>query len=320
MNELSQKGYAIAKLILDWRHFSKLKSTYSEALQTQINNETYRIHTNYSMVGTSTGRLSSSEPNLQNIPIRTDEGRLIRKAFEAKKNHLLLSMDYSQIELRLIAHISHEESMIQAFNHNIDIHSETASKVFNISQKDLTSELRRKAKAINFGIIYGISPFGLAKQLECSNNEAKEFIDSYFLRFPKIRDYMFNIKKQLYEDGFVETLFGRRMYISQFDTKNQNLKMFAERQAINAPIQGTAADIMKLAMIKLYNHFKENNSDISMLLQVHDELVFEIQENLADKEIEIIKSIMEKANLPVKELSVSLKVEHGLAKNWSDSH
>ena len=320
LNELSQKGYAIAKLILDWRHFSKLKSTYSEALQTQINNETYRIHTNYSMVGTSTGRLSSSEPNLQNIPIRTDEGRLIRKAFEAKKNHLLLSMDYSQIELRLIAHISHEESMIQAFNNNIDIHSETASKVFNISQKDLTSELRRKAKAINFGIIYGISPFGLAKQLECSNNEAKEFIDSYFLRFPKIRDYMFNIKKQLYEDGFVETLFGRRMYISQFDTKNQNLKMFAERQAINAPIQGTAADIMKLAMIKLYNHFKENNSDISMLLQVHDELVFEIQENLADKEIEIIKSIMEKANLPVKELSVSLKVEHGLAKNWADSH
>ena len=189
------------------------------------------------MVGTSTGRLSSSEPNLQNIPIRTDEGRLIRKAFEAKKNHLLLSMDYSQIELRLIAHISHEESMIQSFNNNIDIHSETASKVFNISQKDLTSELRRKAKAINFGIIYGISPFGLAKQLECSNNEAKEFIDSYFLRFPKIRDYMFNIKKQLYEDGFVETLFGRRMYINGFDSKNQNLKMFAERQAISAPFK-----------------------------------------------------------------------------------
>ena len=320
LNELALKGFQIANYVLDWRHFSKLKNTYSEALLMQINEKTNRIHTNYSMVGTSTGRLSSSDPNLQNIPIRTEEGRLIRKAFEAKKNYLLLSMDYSQIELRLIAHISNEESMIQAFNDDVDIHSETACKVFNISPKNMNSDLRRKAKAINFGIIYGISPFGLAKQIQCSNGEAKEFIDSYFGRFPKIKEYMYNIKKQLYEDGFVETLFGRRIYFNSIDTKNKNLKLFAERQAINAPIQGSAADIMKLAMIKLNNHFQENKSDTAMLIQVHDELVFEVKENKVNDEIKIIKSIMESANIPIKELKVNLKVEYGFGKNWADAH
>ncbi len=320
LKELSFNDHKIANHILNWRHFSKLRSTYSEALVDQINPNTNRIHTSYSMVGTSTGRLSSSEPNLQNIPIRTEEGRLIRKAFESKENHLLLSMDYSQIELRLIAHIASEKSMIEAFNNNLDIHADTASKVFNVPIKDMDSTIRRSAKAINFGIIYGISPFGLAKQLSCTNSEAKYFIDSYFKRFPNIREYMEKIKKELYENGFVETLFGRKININGIDSKNQNLRFFAERQAINAPIQGTAADIMKLAMVKLSNNFINRNSDTKILLQVHDELVFEVHENELENEIDIIKPIMEQANLPMKSLNVNLKVEEGYAKNWSDAH
>ena len=320
LEDLAQSGYKIADHLLNWRHFSKLKSTYSEALVEQLNKETKRIHTSYSMVGTSTGRLSSSDPNLQNIPIRTDEGKLIRTAFEAPENCYLLSMDYSQIELRLIAHIADEKSMIQAFNEHLDIHTDTASKVFNISSDKISANLRRSAKAINFGIIYGISPFGLAKQLKCSNTEAKEFIDSYFVRFPNIKDYMQNIRKQLFDDGFVETLFGRRIYFSNLDTKNNNLKLFAERQAINAPIQGTAADIIKLAMIRLDNYFVENNIDIKMLLQVHDELVFEVSKEKIEEAIEKIKPIMEQVNLPMRPLKVKLKVDHGFSNNWADAH
>ena len=270
------------------------------------------------MVGTSTGRLSSSDPNLQNIPIRTEEGKLIRTAFEAKENYYLLSMDYSQIELRLIAHIAEESSMIKAFNEELDIHSDTASKVFNLPIEKITSQLRRSAKAINFGIIYGISPFGLAKQLKCSNTEAKQFIDSYFQRFPNIREYMQNIRKKVYEDGFVETLFGRRVYISFSDSKNQNLKLFAERQAINAPIQGTAADIIKLAMVNLENYF--NGKEPKILLQVHDELLFEVKKNNIDECVKQIRPIMENANLPMKPLNVKLKVDHGYAKNWAEAH
>ncbi len=318
LEELSLGGHIIADYILDWRHFSKLKSTYSVSLVEQINKKTNRIHTSYSMVGTSTGRLSSSNPNLQNIPIRTEEGRLIRTAFEAKDDYCLLSMDYSQIELRLIAHIADEKSMIKAFNEELDIHTDTASKVFSISDNEITSDLRRRAKAINFGIIYGISPFGLAKQLKCSNGEAKHFIDSYFKRFPNIKDYMETIRKQLYEDGYVETLFGRRIYINNSISNNQSVKLFAERQAINAPIQGSAADIIKFAMINLKNNFNLKNTKI--LLQVHDELVFEVSKEMLRTSIEDIKLVMERANMPMRPLKVKLKVDYGYSKNWAEAH
>ncbi len=320
LEELSEKGHEIANYLLDWRHFSKLKSTYSEALIEQINNKTKRVHTNYSMIGTNTGRVSSSYPNLQNIPIKSNEGKLIRTAFEAKKDYVLLSMDYSQIELRLIAHIAQEESMLSAFNDNIDIHLDTASKIFNLKKDDISSDLRRSAKAINFGIIYGISAFGLAKQLKCSNTEAKEFINSYFNRFTKIKTYMEDTKRKLYSDGFVETLFGRRININIQKNSNQNVKSFAERQAINAPIQGTAADIIKLAMIKIDNFIVNYNLDVKILLQVHDELVFEVKETEVQSILEKLKPIMETANLPVKKLNVNLCVDHGFGKNWADAH
>ena len=320
LENISILGHEIADFILDWRHFSKLKSTYSDALIDQINSETKRVHTSYSMVGASTGRLSSSNPNLQNIPIRTKEGRLIRTAFEAKEGFKLVSMDYSQIELRLIAHIADENKMLEAFNHEIDIHADTASKVFGIPINEMTASVRRKAKAINFGIIYGISPYGLAKQLKCSPNEAKSFITSYFNRFPKIKDYMEEIKNKLYSNGYVETLFNRRIYINGGDSKNQNIRGFAERQAINAPIQGTAADIIKNAMIQIDRNLLDYNEDVSMLMQVHDELVFEIKKDKINNVEKIILPIMENANLPMVPLKVKLKVDTGYGNNWAEAH
>ncbi|MGY9060101.1 MAG: DNA polymerase, partial [Candidatus Puniceispirillales bacterium] len=320
LENISDAGYEVADLILNWRHFSKLKSTYSDALVEQINPETKRVHTSYSMVGASTGRLSSSNPNLQNIPIRTEEGKLIRTAFEAKKDFSLVSMDYSQIELRLIAHIADEKVMLEAFNQDLDIHADTASKVFNIPINEMTSELRRKAKAINFGIIYGISPYGLAKQLKCSSNEAKLFITSYFNRFPRIKDYMEDIKSGLHENGYVETLFNRRVYINGGDASNKNLRGFAERQAINAPIQGTAADIIKNAMIQIHRELSDYKKDVSMLMQVHDELVFEINKEKIQEIKNIIVPIMETANLPMVPLKVNLKVDIGYGNNWAEAH
>ena len=320
LENMSISGHEIADFILDWRHFSKLKSTYSDALINQINSESKRVHTSYSMVGASTGRLSSSNPNLQNIPIRTKEGRLIRTAFEAKEGFKLVSMDYSQIELRLIAHIADENKMIEAFNNELDIHADTASKVFGIPISDMTSDIRRKAKAINFGIIYGISSYGLAKQLKCSPSEAKSFINSYFDRFPKIKDYMEETKNSLYNDGYVETLFSRRIYINGGDSKNQNIRGFAERQAINAPIQGTAADIIKNAMIQIDKNLLNYNEDVSMLMQVHDELVFEIKNEKIHNIENIILPIMENANLPMVPLNVKLKVDTGYGDNWAEAH
>ena len=319
LEKVSDMGYEIADVILSWRHFSKLKSTYTDALVEQINSKTDRVHTNYSMVGASTGRLSSSNPNLQNIPIRTEEGRLIRTAFEPKKGFKLVSMDYSQIELRLIAHIADENKMLDAFNENLDIHADTASKVFGIPIEEMTSEFRRKAKTINFGIIYGISAYGLAKQLKCSANEAKDFISSYFYRFPRIRDYMEEIKSNLDTNGYVETLFNRRIYINDSNSKNQKLRGFAERQAINAPIQGTAADIIKLAMIKIHKELS-NKKEISMLMQVHDELVFEISDKKVEEFTNLILPIMERANLPMVPLKVDLKVDVGSGNNWAEAH
>jgi len=320
LENISDEGHPIAKLILDWRHFSKLRSTYADALIEQINPKTKRVHTSYSMVGASTGRLSSSNPNLQNIPIRTSEGRLIRTAFEPKDGFKLVSMDYSQIELRLIAHIADETKMLEAFNNDIDIHTDTASKVFGIRIDQVNSDHRRKAKTINFGIIYGISPYGLAKQLKCTSSEAKDFINAYFSRFPRIRDYMENIKQQLDLNGYVETLFKRRIYINGNDSKNQRLRGFAERQAINAPIQGTAADIIKIAMVQLHRNLSDHKDQISMLMQVHDELVFEINENKIEKFTNIILPIMETANLPIVPLNVKLKVDTGYGKNWAEAH
>ena len=320
LENMSISGYEIADYILDWRHFSKLKSTYSDALINQINSESKRVHTSYSMVGASTGRLSSSNPNLQNIPIRTKEGRLIRTAFEAKEGFKLVSMDYSQIELRLIAHIADENKMIEAFNNELDIHADTASKVFGIPIANMTTDIRRKAKAINFGIIYGISSYGLAKQLKCSPSEAKSFINSYFDRFPKIKDYMEETKNSLYNDGYVETLFSRRIYINGGDSKNQNIRGFAERQAINAPIQGTAADIIKNAMIQIDKNLLNYNEDVSMLMQVHDELVFEIKNEKIHNIENIIVPIMENANLPMVPLNVKLKVDTGYGNNWAEAH
>jgi len=320
LENISDEGHPIAKLILDWRHFSKLRSTYADALIEQINPKTKRVHTSYSMVGASTGRLSSSNPNLQNIPIRTSEGRLIRTAFEPKDGFKLVSMDYSQIELRLIAHIADETKMLEAFNNDIDIHTDTASKVFGIRIDQVNSDHRRKAKTINFGIIYGISPYGLAKQLKCTSNEAKDFINAYFSRFPRIRDYMEDIKQQLDLNGYVETLFKRRIYINGNDSKNQRLRGFAERQAINAPIQGTAADIIKIAMVQVHRNLSNHKDEISMLMQVHDELVFEINENKIKKFTNIILPIMETANLPIVPLNVKLKVDTGYGKNWAEAH
>ena len=317
---LSTKGFEIADLIIEWRTLSKLKSTYTDALQESINKQTKRVHTSYSMASASTGRLASTNPNLQNIPIRTSDGRRIREAFIAKDGYKLISADYSQIELRLMAHAANETEMIKAFNENVDIHAQTASKVFGIPIEDLDSETRRSAKAINFGIIYGISSFGLSKQLSCSQSEAKNFIESYFDQFPKIKIYMDAMIENAKMKGYVETFFGRRIPIKGINSKNFQERSFAERQSINAPIQGSAADIIKRAMIKIQNVFQEKNIETKMLLQVHDELVFECPKYEINDVSKLIKNEMEKANLPLFPLNVPIVVDFGEANNWSEAH
>ena len=313
---LDQKGIKIAKLVLDWRQLTKLINTYSEKLPLLVDSKTKRIHTTYLMAGTNTGRLSSNDPNLQNIPIRTEDGKKIREAFIAPKNFKLISADYSQIELRLLAHIADVPQLNKAFQENLDIHSATASQVFGISEKEISSDLRRRAKAINFGIIYGISAFGLAKQLNISNTEAKEYITKYFKQFPGIQDYMSSQINYCRNHGYVLTPFGRRIYLSNINERNNLKKSFAERQAINAPLQGGAADIIKLAMIQLYNEKYLNSQDISLLLQVHDELIFEILECKVEESIKKIKNVMEE----VVKLRVPLVVDIGIGNNWSEAH
>ncbi len=317
---LSMKGFEIADLIIEWRTLSKLKSTYTDALQESINKQTKRVHTSYSMASASTGRLASTNPNLQNIPIRTSDGRRIREAFIARDGYKLISADYSQIELRLMAHAANETEMIKAFNKNVDIHSQTASKVFGIPIEDLDSETRRSAKAINFGIIYGISSFGLSKQLSCSQSEAKNFIESYFDQFPKIKSYMDAMIENAKMKGYVETFFGRRIPIKGINSKNFQERSFAERQSINAPIQGSAADIIKRAMIKIHNVFQERNIESKMLLQVHDELVFECPKDEINTVSNLIKKEMEQANLPLFPLNIPIVVDFGEADNWSEAH
>ena len=320
LEDLAASGAEIASKVLEWRHLAKLKSTYADALVESILPKTGRVHTSFSMVGASTGRLSSSDPNVQNIPIRTAEGRQIRNAFIAAPGCKLISADYSQIELRLVAHVASEASMIDAFHAGIDIHARTASEVFGVPIDSMDGETRRRAKAINFGIIYGISAFGLARQLGISRGEAGDYISAYFRNFPGIKDYMERIKVEARENGFVETLFGRRIHISGFTSGNQAMRGFAERQAINAPIQGSAADIMKRVMIRIPSALSEAGFATKMLLQVHDELIFEGPEDEAKAATNLITGLMQTAAEPVLKLAVPIVAEAGIADSWADAH
>ena len=320
MEGLANSGHEMPARVLDWRQLAKLKSTYTDALQNEINQDTGRIHTSYSLASTTTGRLSSNDPNLQNIPIRTEEGRKIRQAFIPKAGHKFLAADYSQIELRLLAHIADLGSLKQAFRDGIDIHAMTASEVFGVPIEGMDPAVRRQAKAINFGIIYGISAFGLARQLGIGNGEAKQFIETYFERFPGIRHYMEETKDFCRRHGYVETIFGRRCHIASINDKNGMQRSFGERAAINAPIQGAAADVIKRAMSHMQPALDKAGLDAKMLLQVHDELVFEVPEDQVDQTIPLVKAVMEKAALPALEISVPLTVDCGVGDNWDEAH
>ncbi len=317
---LAAEGHKLPEKVLEWRALAKLKSTYTDSLQNEINEKTGRIHTSYSLAATTTGRLSSNDPNLQNIPIRSEEGRKIRNAFVPEKGYKLLAADYSQIELRLLAHIADLDSLKQAFKDGIDIHAMTASEVFGVPIEGMDPTIRRQAKAINFGIIYGISSFGLARQIGVSRSEAKTFIDRYFERFPGIRHYMEDTKEFCRNKGYVETIFGRKIHVGSINEKNGMHRAVGERAAINAPIQGSAADVIRRAMIKMPEVFSDEKLNAKMLLQVHDELVFEVPEEEMEKTIPIVKSVMESAALPALEISVPLTVDCGVGDNWNEAH
>ncbi|MGZ5936795.1 MAG: DNA polymerase I [Rhizomicrobium sp.] len=320
LEEVAAQGHDIAKKVLDWRGLAKLRGTYTDALPTYINPQTGRVHTSYAMAATSTGRLASTDPNLQNIPVRTEEGRRIRQAFIAPKGFKLISADYSQIELRLLAHIADIPQLRKAFADGVDIHALTASEIFSVPVKNMPAEVRRRAKAINFGIVYGISAFGLANQLGIARNEADDYIKKYFQRFPGIRDYMESTKEFAREHGYVETLFGRRVHIREIKSTVQGLRGGAERAAINAPIQGTAADIIRRAMIRLPGALAAKKLKAKMLLQVHDELIFETPDAEIEKTETLVKSVMEKAAAPAVHLSVPLTVDARAAANWDAAH
>ena len=320
LEELAQAGHELPKKILEWRQLAKLKSTYTDSLQEHADRETDRIHTSFSLAATTTGRLSSSDPNLQNIPIRTEEGRRIRRAFVAAPGNKLISADYSQIELRLLAHIADIPQLRQAFEDGIDIHAATASAMFGVSLKDMTPDLRRRAKTINFGIIYGISAFGLADRLGIGREEASLFIKQYFERFPGIRAYIDDTKKLCRDKGYVTTLFGRVCHYPQIRSNNPNERASVERQAINAPIQGSAADIIRRAMIRMEEALRAEHLSVKMLLQVHDELVFEASEDEVEKALPVISRVMVEAPAPALTLRVPLMVEARAAGNWEEAH
>ncbi|SPH19283.1 DNA polymerase I [Ascidiaceihabitans donghaensis] len=309
--------HELPRRVLDWRSLSKLKSTYTDALQTHINAETGRVHTSYSITGASTGRLSSNDPNLQNIPIRSEEGRRIREAFVAEQGKTLVALDYSQIELRILAHIANIPALKQAFADGHDIHAMTASEMFDVPLDEMTPDIRRQAKAINFGVIYGISGFGLARNLRIPRSEAQGFIDRYFERFPGIRTYMDDTKTFAKEHGYVQTLFGRKIHTPNIGAKGPQAG-FASRAAINAPIQGTAADVIRRAMIRMPSAIK--NIPAQMLLQVHDELLFEVEDSAVDDLIGAAKDVMENANEPIVKLDVKLTVDAGQGNNWAEAH
>jgi DNA polymerase I len=320
LEDLAEQGHELPARILDWRQLAKLKSTYTDALPGYVNPQTNRVHTSFAMASTTTGRLSSSDPNIQNIPVRNEQGRKIRTAFVATQGHKLISADYSQIELRVLAHMADIPQLKKAFADGLDIHAMTASEMFGVPIKDMTSEVRRRAKAINFGIIYGISAFGLANQLGISREEAGAYIRTYFERFPGIKDYMEVTKKAVHRDGFVSTIFGRKCHYPQIGTKNPSERAFLERAAINAPIQGSAADIIRRAMIRMEDALAAAKLSSQMLLQVHDELIFEAPEEEVEKALPVIKQVMIDAPLPALHMSVPLQVDARAAANWDDAH
>jgi len=320
LEELAEQGHELPQRILDWRQVSKLRSTYTDALPTYVNASTGRVHTSYALAATTTGRLSSSEPNLQNIPVRTEEGRKIRRAFIAPPGHKLVSADYSQIELRLLAEIADVPALRQAFREGTDIHALTASEMFSVPLTQMTPDVRRRAKAINFGIIYGISAFGLANQLGIGREEAGAYIRKYFERFPGIRDYMEETKAACRELGFVTTLFGRRMHYPEIRAKNPSLRAFNERAAINARLQGTAADIIRRAMIRMPGELAAAGVSSRMLLQVHDELIFEAAEPEVEATKEVAARVMTGAPMPAVSFNVPIQVDARAAANWDEAH
>ncbi|MFL1466525.1 DNA polymerase I [Marinobacter sp. HN1S83] len=316
LQELAHE-HALPRLILEHRSLSKLKSTYTDTLPELIHHRTGRIHTSYHQAVAATGRLSSSEPNLQNIPIRSEQGRRIRQAFVAPEGYKLVAADYSQIELRIMAHLSGDKGLLTAFDKGEDIHKATAAEVFGVSVSDVTGDQRRSAKAINFGLIYGMSAFGLARQLDVGRNQAQEYIDLYFERYPGVLKYMDNIRKQAHDDGYVETLFGRRLYLPEINARNKQMQQAAERTAINAPMQGTAADIIKRAMIEVESWLLKNHADDArMIMQVHDELILEVKESALEKICKGLETRMSAAA----SLDVPLLVEAGVGNNWDEAH
>lgn len=309
-------SYELPKIILSYRSLSKLKSTYTDKLPEKIDPKTKRVHTSFHQAITSTGRLSSSDPNLQNIPIKTTIGKKIRNAFIAPKGFKILSADYSQIELRILAHLSKDKTLLNAFANNEDIHKITAAKIWNIPIDEVTDEQRRNVKAVNFGILYGMSSFGLSKQIGTTRKQSQQYIDSYFSKFPKILDFIEATKEKAKQDGFIETIFGRRLYLPDINSKNAIRRKAAERAATNAPMQGAQADIIKLAMIKIDNWINQESKNIKMILQVHDELVFEIPDDLVEIAKDKISNIMSN----IVKLDLELKVHVGIGNNWEDAH
>jgi DNA polymerase I len=320
LDDLAEQGHEFPKKILEWRQVSKLKSTYTDALPTYVHPQTHRVHTTYALAATTTGRLSSNEPNLQNIPVRTEDGRKIRRAFIASPGHKLVSADYSQIELRLLAEIADIPVLKQAFRDGLDIHAMTASEMFGVPVKDMPGEVRRRAKAINFGIIYGISAFGLANQLGIAREEASAYIKKYFERFPGIRAYMDSTRDFCRAHGYVETLFGRKCHYPDIKASNASVRAFNERAAINARLQGTAADIIRRAMIRMEEALAEKRLSAQMLLQVHDELIFEVPDNEVAATLPVVQQVMENAPFPAVVLSLPLHVDARAASNWDEAH
>jgi DNA polymerase-1 len=311
------KDHKIIRDIQEYRQYKKLQSTYVDALPNEVNPKTGRIHTQYMQAVAATGRLSSNNPNLQNIPIRTERGREVRKAFIPRdENYVLLAADYSQIELRIIASLSEEENMINAFKNGEDIHASTAAKVFNVPLEEVTREQRSNAKTVNFGIVYGVSAFGLSNQTDLSRSEAKELIDTYYETYPKLKAYMSGQVDFAREHGYVETVLHRRRYLKDINSRNAMVRSGAERNAVNAPIQGSAADIIKLAMIAIHKRFEKENFKSKMVLQVHDELVFDVHKD----ELEMVQSIIKFEMENAFKMSVPLDVEVGLGNNWLEAH
>jgi len=322
LEDLAYKGNEFPKLVLEWRQSSKLKNTYSDSLPEHLNPNTKRVHTSFLLAATTTGRLASSDPNLQNIPIKTEEGKDIRKAFISEKNKKLISADYNQIEMRILADLADVKELKKAFKNNEDIHSLTASQVFGADIKKIDADMRRKAKAINFGIIYGISQYGLAKQIGVSNNEAEEFLNSYFIKFPEIKEYMNNTIKFCRKSGYVRNIFGRKTHIPGINDKNFNVRNFQERAAINAPIQGSASEIMRLAMIRINDELDtKKTNELNMLLQIHDELIFEVIDNATKSASKKIKDIMTSVkDSDLHSFSIPLSVDINIGDNWGELH